>query len=245
MNVAAWTNRRNPLVYPAGRNPGFDPTHPAAASIKCGGSFVPAGGNLVNLLNGASCIASTTLPTQAVLGPIGPCLNFNANVGCQPVGPNISITPSSWTIAAICQLISYTTGNHMVASQTGLGRSLKAASGAGGWEWNNSGSGLLGITPVINVPLFIAASGGNSGTVNMVQLNLKTGIITKGTASASSYSSGQMFIGNISLTGGDQLLGYIAAVMFSESLVLLQELLAWAADPWSFWYPRDRFAGGF
>jgi len=235
---------RNRLAYPAGRRPGFDPTHPASTGIyKGGGSFTSVNNNFVNLLNGQACVLSATLPTPAILGGIGPCLEFNANSVCCEA-TNLATAGSVWTLGAVIQLITYTTGSHYVCTNSGLGQSIRAGSGVPGWVWNNSAG--LGVAPVVSVPYFLAASAASTGTAYMVQCNLKTGAILIGSGTANSLSgNGAMFIGNNALAGTDPFLGYIAAIMFGSVSLGLQQLIAWASDPWAFWYPRSKFVGGF
>jgi hypothetical protein len=95
-------------------------------------------------------------------------------------------------------------------------------------------------SPVVGRQYFVAASRINGLGFSYVYTDLTTGQIFATVDSSASTSnpstSGNFVIGN--MTGGTNPGGKIAAVMYSSSPMSLAALTQWAADPWSFWYPR-------
>lgn len=103
-----------------------------------------------------------------------------------------------------------------------------------------SGNNLTTFVASVNTPYFVAASGFSSGTLNWVIVNLASGQIVAESHACSAFPAtsmgGQNIIGNNS---GQPMLGIVAAAMYSPAYMPLTQLLQWAADPWSFWYPND------
>lgn len=68
---------RNPLVYPAGLAPGFDPSH--VASVNPIISTVAQGGSHINILTGGLPSSTVGSPTAAINGLAGPGMNCPAS----------------------------------------------------------------------------------------------------------------------------------------------------------------------
>src|SRR6202035_3096688 len=89
----------NPLIYPGGRLPGFDQSHPASQGAAL--SAVSVVGNFVSLLNGGAGTLNGT--PSFVLGPVGPSMRFGG--GGTTDGIKIPGAPtaaqSAWTIGTI------------------------------------------------------------------------------------------------------------------------------------------------
>ncbi len=99
-----------------------------------------------------------------------------------------------------------------------------------------------GLTLSTNVPYFIGVSC-RSGSQNFVVVNLATGQVqTATTTTVRAFSAATGYtIGGLS-GGSKQADATIMAAMHSVSYLSLPELLAWAADPWAFWYPAETSA---
>lgn len=227
---------RNRLAFP--RHPaGFDPTHPGALGFVPGrgASVVASGANFINILNGAPLIpTSLTSTIDGRIGQVAICTTVGANALLSGLGVVVS---TDMTYAAIFVPTS-------VASNTMMGYSSSAL------LFNGANFGCFfggfyssSTTYVQNVPYFYVASIKGSVIVNFVVVNLATGQTSNSTAAASTNNPntiGSVVIGN-SGAGGNQLLGNMATAMMSPVYVPMSNLLAWAADPWSFWYPPPLF----
>jgi hypothetical protein len=240
---------RNKLVFPGGLA-GLNYAHPAALGIapNLGNSVVSRGGNLISLINGAP--ATMTVQSNGcvstVLGNLGPVTgvpNFNASsyswsgqstatppgqtgalIGFWPGVPSAGDSPMRWGINT--GILTYTSSHFT-------------------FIWNG-GLYDIGFAPVAGVPYFIAVSGCSSTIVNMVVTNLKTGAINTFTSSTSIQAaaafSATPTVCNSGPGGSLPMQGYVAAAMWSPSFLSMAQLLAWARDPWTFWYPGRRLS---
>jgi len=235
---------RQRLIYPAGFAPGFDPSHPAAVGIgkSRGLSAIAATGNFINLLTGIPAVPLHGDSTVTIR-EIGPTANIPASGDNGSWAGNSTVNATSATMAAIWFPLDTTGFNTLVSnSTTGVGTQLIASqAGNGTVALNNWGNTNWGATPsyVANAPHFVAISGNPSASAG-VTINLQTGLVNVSTG-----SSGTPTVGNGTYTSGSVANGgsttqlYLAATMWSPSYTSLEDLLKWAADPWSFWYPRS------
>jgi len=232
---------RNPLAYPCGVAPGFDPTHPAAPG--CVFSGVSDGGNFINILTGIIG-ALTATPTVNIDGAIGASTRYTAATDKSTftiAGPG---SPTGATIASIFRLDSINNANQICifdSSNSSLRSHLTTALLE---VAINTTANASNITLVAGVPYFAAASFKNASTLNFVATNLATGQISsqsRTTASSlSTTAATSLTIGN-NVATGVPLKGILAADMWAYNTFLsLSQLLAWASDPWSFWYPERR-----
>ena len=90
---------------------------------------------------------------------------------------------------------------------------------------------------VANVPYFAAVSA-NASTANYLLLRLDNGTLLTGTSggAASTAPNGTFVVGN-DFSAGDGSTAFQTAAMASGVFLSMPALVAWAADPWSFWYP--------
>jgi hypothetical protein len=231
--------RPNAFSFPGG-NPGFDPSHIAAKNVWV--SVVSAGGNLVNLLKaGVPTVAGS--PTGVMDGAIGRATNFNTTTSAITV-PSYTTTPPAVTFAGIFRTGTLATFNPVLATGSNtagfalyLSRSGQVAIDCygGGTVYGPAGS------LANNTPYFIAGSFNLTTLVgNFVVVNLLTGAIKPYTSTINptpvNTYNGSFNIGSF---GGNNAGSSIAAAMHSTQFLSLRELLQWAQDPWSFWYPRS------
>jgi hypothetical protein len=235
---------RDPLAYPAGHAPGFDPTHPASNFGGQGVSLVPAaGGVYINLLTGG---ATTKAGVQTYgVGAGGPYTQSITNGGYGSFANSFSstVTPG-FTIATIFTPASIATNGTILSTSTVAANGLQMTYRLGVMGYRNSS--LFAASPVlpaltVGVPYFLALSD-NGTTCYFVQVNLLTGqIVTSSVATASGLSQGStttwLIGGNAS--GSAFVNGNIHSVMAGYVALSPAQLKAWAADPWSFWYPQQ------
>lgn len=97
------------------------------------------------------------------------------------------------------------------------------------------------LSVALNVPYFVAISIDSSNTWNAVATNLMTGQIRAATkfATATVPSAGTGICHGNSYNHNQPLNGYLAVSMYSNKGMTLADMLQWAADPWSYWYPDN------
>ena len=227
---------RNPLAFPCGVAPGFDPAHPA--SFNNFFSFVDNGSGFVGI-NPAGTISNGhggTI-TNIIDSINGPSVKFATAYQSFPI-PNVSVG-STMTLACIFNVTGFTSGTFVFSTSNNFGP---------GYYNNNAffptnsnyftGSSLLGFSG----PCFMALSGSNNGIQNGIILSLKTGKFVTFSATNSGFVSSStgstLYIGAQNSSFANYLPGSVSAVMASGSLLSMQQLLSWASDPWSFWYPE-------
>jgi hypothetical protein len=236
---------QNSLAFPAGRNPCFDPTHPAARAVRL--SAIASGGGFINLMNGTPQSSILGTPVAKTLGVIGNCTNFPSSAGL--VMPGASNSDLSGTAAAIVMFDSLTGGYQIVVSSGnyyGSGWCLELYGSSSNLAWGIYGINDIpsGIAISAHVPYFLALSVLAGVKVDFVAINLVTGAIQTSTVSYSSTQPNEPTTTGykVGCVGGSNLantLGSIAAVMVSGAYAPLTVLKSWAQDPWSFWYPRQ------
>jgi hypothetical protein len=232
--------RFNPLAFPTWRRPGFNPEHVAVANGgACYLSAVATGagtgtGTFINLLNGKRGTLGST-PAATIDGVIGPAVNYTVNNQFSRFTGTIATT-ANITFALICRLSLNT------------GPVFNTTSGAGGYRITFSGNSFAiydnasttlasQVTASTNIPYFSIVSY-NGTTAFFAQVSLITGQIqATSSTGALSPSAGNGSL-NIAWDGGDTPGMAIAAVAYFPQSLSPSEILQWAADPWSFWYPR-------
>ena len=238
--------RGNPLLFPIGRNPGVDPLHPASTGLLFSGVAARGGaGCFTSLITGASGTpnGSPGFVFDSRMGPALGCTT-NSNVVFSPF-PSLLNSPIALTGAWIFKYVGNTANpqyafNDNAAGANGFGVSnggLYAYIGGTGLPQGGSIALTAGVTYFIAMSAVKSASG--NATVYLVATRLDTGTITTGSITGSigaSAGDGNLYIGNRG-TNTRQLDGNLAALMVSNRSLSASQLLAWAADPWAFWYP--------
>lgn len=244
--------RRNPLVFPHGVAPGFDPTHPASNKIRL--SAVSSGKNFYNVLTGKP--GTTTVSASVIDGSIGLSTRLPADFTQYVSFPTTTApaeTPDAQTWGVICTLFSTPAANAFL-----LGSGTAISPGAGNWfgitttnllfnyNWGDGGACSSPFTISLNVPYFLAASN-NGTTINFVATNLLTGAVLSSSANVAAGTSFKVTDGGFQIaldvnhnSTSSKFDGIISEVMMNASYVPLASILKWADDPWSFWYPQRR-----
>lgn len=237
MAAAVRSTWRNPLAYPAGIVPGFDPTHPAARNAIFSG--IADGGNFVNLLTGAVGTKNGS-PTANIKGVTGPGVLYQTGANSSTFSGCGTGSIATITMAAIVVPPTATGSQAMIYLSNGA---------AGDCDFYISGSNALtcylggtqpsGPTLVAGVPYFVAMSCvATVGNMTFIAKRLDTGNVTisNPTAPTSGLSTnGAVIVGNDGF--GQAFNGTVAAAMASKTLLSTWQLAQWAADPWSYWYP--------
>lgn len=242
------------LVYP-GVAPSFNSAHPAARN--CVLSAFANGGTFIDLLTGRAGTPANT-PTAQMRGTIGPAVGFvtasahNVAIsGKRSYGSNAA--PLTDTMACIAIM------NSSAAQQGFLALGTNGTDTNYSWMGTAASTVALGVAHAglamptitssiaVNTPFFFAVSQSLSAATAATQtyvgvaVNLLTGQIYTGSGSQGAFSVGaRNGTYNIGSRGGGSLpaAASIACVMASDSFTSLPELVKWAADPWSFWYPK-------
>jgi hypothetical protein len=249
---------KNPFVYPGDRLLGFDPTHPASQNGVTL-SAVAATGSGIQVAGQFAIKPSTITGTSAnvVDGIIGPCMqpatNNNAQnnfVTWQLGGGAAYSVKNTHTLAGICRPLAINGGTNSILMSEGTFAGAAAGSfqigytTAGKWSFTayNISIPVPPFSVVAGVPVFVAMSASSAGTTatfNTILVNLNTGSIQTSTQTNSPITTptpnavnmGSNSVANRSFGGN------VAAIMVSNSFLSLNQLIAWANDPWSFWYP--------
>ena len=228
---------RNPLAYPGG-NPGFDPAH-FAGGPRIRFSGVATGSGFSSILTGVKMpLVGAIVPMQSQIGPLVGTTVGSVNAYTQAPIQN-DIAPSAFTTATILQYTGHNTNSwatYFSILSYNMGLDIVW------YSMNNYGTNS-------SVPFSFSA--GNpyfvvltciSNTVRILLKNLNTGTlktyIGTGPTILPDITSSYVYIGG----GGPStsaLLGGVAAFMYSVNNPLTPiQLLQWAQDPWSFWYPQ-------
>lgn len=241
--------RRNPLLFPAGVRPGFNPKHPALGSKGvCRWSTVAVGTTHQNVLNGnvGTSAGSLTTSTRRLIGPathyVDGCLStFNA---LPTTTPAVGVT-----FAAIIEIAVLTGGQFglkvIATDPTGWCFFHDTVSHSLGLCSIGSGDNIVsGLALTTDTPYFCVVSSSTAGTFFIVR-NLLTGATASTTATASAtINNGTSYVVGDFHVGSSSIDGYIATTAFISGACGAQNTLKWAKDPWSFWYPtRDDLIG--
>ena len=232
------------LEFPSWRAPGFDPSHLAAGTTARMSCVASTGGAFINLLNGQATTPTNGTPTSTIRGVIGPAVLDSASTVYNAISNSITETPVATTFGAIFIPTAASGNQTIVADQTSPtgnysefrlnGGVLSSGQGGGG----GTSSGFPSV--VANQPYFVACSL-HSANQNFVLVNLLTGQTWSASTTTSrpfGSISGSYAVGGFS-GASTQANAYIAAAMMSRAFLGADQLLAWAADPWAFWYPDD------
>jgi hypothetical protein len=232
--------RANPLAWPAGRAPGFDPAHPAANGSYIL-SFVPSGKALLNVMSGQAVASVTSQGIDGILGPVVTGSTTNTPIAAPA-------SPAAFTAGGFVRAPA-TLGNpgYVFTTQGTTANNLGICARGGEWQINiGAGTsyyfGSLAIA--VNTAYFFAFSDFKS-SANWIIVNLQTGQAWSGTTSTTALlSQSDTGIDFCTNTLGRPWGGPIGPLMLGWNVALsLGALLAWAADPWAFWYPRRRWMG--
>lgn len=234
--------RRNLLAYPAGVKPGFDPAHLAARGMQSayGLAGVASGGNFIDLLSGRpGTIIGSISP---VIDTIGPCTLQTTQSGAPRItfSAKAAVASHTVTVAAIFRIMNGSTGTHGIFSDNTGGNCWifsTSSFNAGLWIGGAGPYVISGATLTVGVPYFVAISS-NKLTNNYVIVNLDTGATRSGTFAMTGSLSASSGTYVLAKQSAEPMLGNVAAVMFSPSLLSLDQLRQWAKEPWAFWYPR-------
>jgi hypothetical protein len=217
--------------------PRFDPTH--IASLNCQFSGVSCGTGFVNLLKGGGSSSLSGSPTNSISGVIGCTTYYSGSSDASNFTNFNSNNVASMTGAAIFLRTSNPSNNAYFIGASGLQGFLSGGTNTLGVELNNSGPYFSTFTTSLNVPYFVVASATTGSVINFLALNLLSGQIQTQSITAETVaveSSGLGYVGN--KTGGARpATAYVAATMMGGVYLSPTDLLAWAQDPWSFWYP--------
>lgn len=238
-----------------GGTPGFNPQHFASQanvfSLVGGGT-----GGAARIVNGPGLsqrptLAGSPLPTTKLDGRIGPMCYNDGNTGTIAYSGMPTAAFTALTVATIAR-VDVVTGAAQTAfsddtasSNVGAGLFLYVASTLVPQLRCGGSTVQVSVAPPalsMGVPYFVAFTGSVNKAGYYVIKNLVTGQRWHGTTAAFQATlaggGGALHIGNTSSTFAG-LDGGVAAAMRSNVELLPQQLLAFADDPWEFWYPSE------
>jgi hypothetical protein len=234
--------RPSGFAYP-GTKAGFNPAHPVAASCRFSG--VSTGANFVDLTTGKPGVASGS--PVSVMTLMGQASTFSTTTNNIQFSGKPTGVPPAYTLACILIFTSVPSGTnyYFATSNSAAGASLQSPS-AGNLAISISGAtGFIStIVPAANVPYFWAGSvlpgTGPNAIGNIILTNLQTGTTlfqsTTNTISTPTTDTGTCTVGNRGTGVGN--LSSMAAAMYTTGFTPMAQLLAFAQDPWAFWYPK-------
>lgn len=242
MGVHFLTQYRNPLAYPAGYVPGFDPSHIAAKRTII--STVASGGNQINVFRGdKGTITGAPVGGVQAFGPYtyyasgsGDNSSFSGCLVAQPV---------DFTIGFITNHDGNSSNTLMFDSGSNAGATnawcIQAFGGRIGLRNSPSFAGMDPATLLeANKWYFtVITQSAALNVINWVFLRLDNGRLeteSKTALTAGGDGNGTVSIGGSSL--GLEGKHRVAAAMYTQSYMHMAALREWAADPWSFWYPN-------
>lgn len=236
--------RRNPLAYPAGVAAGFDPNHAASRGV-VRFSGVAKDGSFVDVRNGMSATIATSSKSSinSIIGPISTKASYFSGA---------ANSDKRFILAAIFS----------PQATDGFDREIlkTSSTAATGVTLRNSAALLKSARPALDVPgvatfrapetptfgpIFAGVYSQPSSSLDsfFVLADLRTGRVY--THKFTSYSYGVAASDGTFVVGDDNSVGDqfgIAAAMYGNGSITLQEMIAWASDPWSFWYPQSKAA---
>lgn len=241
--------RQNKFDFP-NRNPGFNPSHPAASPLQ-NLSLIFSNAGFPHPIrldrSGPRATPGSTAATSVMDGVIGPATSFAAasTIYSYTSGFNTTTTAQRpHTIAAI-----FRTPTSFPSNQTFIFSAITSTSTLVSNFGYNSGataatfSGFnFTYTFTTNTPYFMIGSGGSvTNSAVIIILNLNTQSIVRsgaGSCTASTSAIATIGIGGDIRTPTQTLNPTVAAIMWSLNTDLdSRQLTRWAADPWIFWYP--------
>lgn len=233
--------KRRGLAFPAGWTAGFDPTHVAAGTCRFSGIANEA--NFVNLLSGTPGTFPGA-PTPIIDGSIGPSITSSGGSVSINFSGQTTVNDSQYTFGAIFRAgspgnTSFISNNNSANSANGT----EFAAASGTQLLLQSGGNFATFATLVAPNAYFAAASLNSSKYNWVLLNLSNGKFQTGTGSGFSTTAPNGTYNMGGGTRGSHLSGdTLSAVMFSATFLSIPQLVLWAADPWSFWYPNDPLA---
>jgi hypothetical protein len=246
----------SPFQFPFGTTPGFDSSHFAGGpytqiSVVAAGSQ----GNLVNLLNGQPGTVNTANGTAAIDGAIGPTTTLSSGYLTYPAtAKSANAAWHKFVFGCIVRLPATAPGGNTCpfAQDSTVATGLAVFLTSGGFGLNPANGSNVVLAPVtFNTPCFFAMSiqGTTAATGALwVLTNLQTGVVTFGgpTTVSGGVTTTLPGVSSICHYGTQNLnfTGRIATMMaaWGGPGLSLAQLLAWAQDPFSFWYPRRGIA---
>lgn len=244
MNYSPKWLTRNPLVYPAGLQAGYNPTHIAASPFVRLSAVAAVGVALRDIRSGVltSTSAGCSSLVDSVIGPafksvsgtIAPTISGDGNIAWGSATIALIFIPNQSSVSSDL----FHSDNDATGSN-GYGLNYTFGGAIRGLSWS-TGIQTCSITLTAGRPYFIAFSKNGSVGCDYILRDLASGsvkvdtqaaIATAGTPTTNTFVIG----GRGGTTAGAQ--SSIAAVMFSGAATPLNVLRQWSADPWSFWYP--------
>lgn len=229
---------RNPLAYPAGYAPGFDPNM-VPGTVRFSAVADSSGWNVLTGGSRGSVSYAADIKRYLITGGPGRArTSINETITGMP-----AVADTFGTMAAIATWFDFTDEHTLFTSSNTDPGGINVASiiTAGTIRVSpnpNYGGWTSTITVPLNVPVLIIAVQGLSVTRLLIS-NLATGQTVFETSASGSTPSASN--GTYNLCGnlyGNHSRQAKHAVAYIGGALSVPQMLAWAADPWIFWYPN-------
>jgi len=231
------------LEFPSWRAPGIDQTHPAFVANRFVGLPTLSGAGYLDLRSAGRFTTGGSPASNIIDASLGPTLTL-ASTSSQYV----SRAGYSTAVDAVGTLAAFIRPTTVNALATIIGNGASS-----GFFFRVSATGFLtvGATSIGTITSTIGLSAGvpylvavsiNTSASTFVAVNLTNGQIQTYTGSGltlTTTTSGTIYIGQQS--SGNYFNGLIGPTMYSPTYLSKAQMIAWAADPWAFWYPDDDF----
>lgn len=227
--------RRNPLAFP-GRAPGIDLSHPAAQRISQSIIAVPMAADYIELNKGGAGKPEAS-PSFGMDGAIGYCLKGNDAGYVDTLGnvPSLSGVPFTW--AAILRYTTNGSAQGLISVISGLDTFINGTN----HPRMNVGTTQTAAFALTSGHAYLVIISAGGPTTNFLALDLSNGSILTDVEPASGTFTIVAGSATVAARGGGTnsfATGSNCGPIFCGPVYLtIPQMLAWAADPWSFWYP--------
>ncbi len=253
------------LAFPVGRAPGVDLGHIAFNGVGNSNSLKhlvlsavanPAAAGFLRLNNtygtDPNLGTQSGSATAGVDKAIGSFWNSATSGGAQKYqwamsASTIGNVALPATLAVICRPTSTATSLALsIGASSGIavaGLVINTTGTCVDFNFGNQNNNFTSLVVTANQPyLMIVSVVAALGVMNGLLLNLATGkVLTQTLASSAGggncFAGGNINIGNWVLSNTLSFPGSIAAAMIIPKFMSINDMLVWAQDPWSFWYP--------
>lgn len=236
---------RNPLAYPAGSAPGFNPSHAASRKMGPGRdcSIIASGGSYIDILTGrrATLLGGSGAGAKITAG-LGPAMEITGTRSYGLTGMSTAAA-TGCTVAVIFSMSSLANFNSIFTPASSSSSFYITITTGVPYFNKSSNITFSNMACAINTPYFIAASMSSGAYMNFVCTNLSTGVVISQQVSTSiTFPDPESTFTFGNRQAGDYPTNLTAAGMYNASgpVMSMTDMLAWAADPWSFWYPEGR-----
>lgn len=242
------------LMYPGGyAQPGINLAHPAANHLvmsaipvmvqaRAGTTPPQDSTEVLNLVTGrkldiiAAGAGNNSMDIDALIGPAITTVSGGQHLGLSSIPSSVG---GPVTVAGIFRYSTNTAGYQTIVVFSGGSRGLWIHNAKPDYYTNVDRDTAFSLT--VGESYFLAASidntGGATSRLNYVAKNLRNGQVLTDTQGFSASTNTNTSV-SVGIDGSNEYSGIpVGPVMYANTFLTMPQLLAWADDPWAFWYP--------